>query len=454
MRRRGAVDQLDQRNGRTDHDAAEQAGAEHAEEGRHRDEELGPIAAPQLLQRRQLEQAGYRHQDDRGEDRLGKAVQELREEEHDDENDQSRDRAGEGRPGAAAFVDERLRHSAADREAAPQSRGEIGDGEREEFLIGVEATAVLGRKGSADGGGLDGAEQEAGEGEGQEVVQVGPADRGKADRREALGHLAEELHPAGFEIEQGRHHDGADNHEQGHRLVLEVDLAEDQEEQRDPADGERRDVGLTEMGQELPAVLPEVAMRAMDAEQFRQLGAGEEEGHSALEPDHDAFGDEVHDRAGADQPGDERDQRRQQCGGRGERAEPGRVAAGQFAERGSDEERNGRRDGNRRVARTAKEPEDQTGEEACIEACLGRQIGERGVAEPGGEHIRRQRDAGDHVPPQPRPLIRPQPLQRGQHAGRTEPTGLALVHATGPAENSSSLARSTAKNAGEAAPAH
>jgi hypothetical protein len=64
-------------------------------------------------------------------------------------------------------------------------------------------------------------------------------------------------------------------------------------------------------------VLPEIAMRAVKPEQFRQLRAGEKESHPAFEADHDAFGDEVNDRAGSHRPRDQRNDSDEDGGARG-----------------------------------------------------------------------------------------------------------------------------------------
>ena len=52
--------------------------------------------------------------------------------------------------------------------------------------------------------------------------------------------------------------------------------------------------------QEMSAVLPEISVRAMNAEQLGQLRADQEQRDAALEAGHHAFGNEVHDRAGLD----------------------------------------------------------------------------------------------------------------------------------------------------------
>ena len=89
-----------------------------------------------------------------------------------------------------------------------------------------------------------------------------------------------------------------------------------------PADGERSGIGFVQVREEMSAVLPEIAVRAMNAEQLGQLRADQEQRDAALEADHHAFGNEVHDRAGLDHPRDERNERDEQRRARRQRAEP------------------------------------------------------------------------------------------------------------------------------------
>ena len=146
-----------------------------------------------------------------------------------------------------------------------------------------------------------------------------------------MRHFAQQLHPARFQAEPARSQNAAHHDEQRHRFVLEENLPEYEHCQRGAADRKRRGIGFVQVLEEVAAVLPEIAVRAVDAEQLGQLRAGEEKRHAALEPDHHAFGDEVDDRAGLGQPGDEGDERHEQGRARRQRAEPARVAARNFA---------------------------------------------------------------------------------------------------------------------------
>ena len=70
-------------------------------------------------------------------------------------------------------------------------------------------------------------------------------------------------------------------------LFLQKHLAEHEHRQR----ADRRcasDAGLVSCRclRKWPHALPEIAVRAVDAEQLGQLRAGEEQRHAALEPDH------------------------------------------------------------------------------------------------------------------------------------------------------------------------
>ena len=87
------------------------------------------------------------------------------------------------------------------------------------------------------------------------------------------------------------------------------------------------------MLEEVAAVDPEIALCTVDAKKLGQLGAGEKERHATLESDHYALRDEVDNRAGFDQPCDEGDDRNKQGRARRQRAEPGRVASRNFAQR-------------------------------------------------------------------------------------------------------------------------
>src|SRR6185437_16964761 len=85
--------------------------------------------------------------------------------------------------------------------AAAESRREVGGGKRQELLVGIKASAVLGGKGPADRRRLHGSEKEAGKSERQQRVQVGPVNIGNAQGREPLRHFAEKIDALGIQAE-------------------------------------------------------------------------------------------------------------------------------------------------------------------------------------------------------------------------------------------------------------
>ena len=140
-----------------------QARAEHAEERRHGDDELRTIAAPQLLERRHLKSPATATSTTAARTGCGRARRSCERKSTIARTMTAAKSARKRRARAAALVDQRLRHAAADRETAAEPGGEVRRGEGEEFLVGVEPAAVLGGEHAADGGRLHGAEQEAGE---------------------------------------------------------------------------------------------------------------------------------------------------------------------------------------------------------------------------------------------------------------------------------------------------
>jgi len=89
------------------------------------------------------------------------------------------------------------------------------------------------------------------------------------------------------------------------------------------------------MTDEIDRAIPEVSLRALEAEQLRQLRACQIEGKAGLEPDEDRFRKECHGIAGANEPRQDRDQRQQQRESGGERGMAGRISTAHRADRGA-----------------------------------------------------------------------------------------------------------------------
>ena len=289
---------------------------------------------------------------------------------------------------------------------------------------------MLCREHSPDGRRFHRREHETGHGQGHDLGDVRPADDRQRRHRQALRHFAEQRHAARVEVQHARGDDPADHDEQRDGAVLQNGLAEQEEQQGDDTQCERRRVGVAQAPEEVAHAIPEVAaVAAGEAEQLRQLRARQKQRDAALEADEHGFREEVDDGAGADgigrkgQNGDE-----QRCAG-GKRGMACGVAAVNRPERGADDQRDRRRDGDGGLARTAEQPEHEPAEQARVKTRLGRQAGERRIAEPGRQQVRGKRDPGHDVRPKPRPVVVRQPGAGGDrhvpdvHANPMSPAG-------------------------------
>ena len=75
----------------------------------------------------------------------------------------------------------------------PQARGQVRAGKREEFLVALEAIAVLFREHSADGNSFNRAKKETCQRQGQQIVYVGPAHTWQAGARNAARNYAQQF---------------------------------------------------------------------------------------------------------------------------------------------------------------------------------------------------------------------------------------------------------------------
>ena len=127
VRPRGAADQQHQRDDRADHHAAEQT----LHPARRRCAAMATrnsLRSPRqrCLSAETLNRPATATSTTAASTGCGRCGQQVREEQHHHQNDPRGEHAGQRRARAAAFVDERLRHAAADRETASQAGGEIG----------------------------------------------------------------------------------------------------------------------------------------------------------------------------------------------------------------------------------------------------------------------------------------------------------------------------------------
>ena len=188
------------------------------------------------------------------------------------------DQARQRRARAGGLVDQRLRHAAADRKSTAESRGEVGAADGEEFLVGVEPVAVLAREHAADRRGLDGGEEEARHRERQQRVDVRPADqRAATGSGRPRGTSPSSVTPSSSRCNSRVATMPPTTTNSATGRCFRTPLAEQQQRQRADAQRERRpDWSRPGCAGNGPIALPEVAVAAAEAEQLRQLRAGQE----------------------------------------------------------------------------------------------------------------------------------------------------------------------------------
>ena len=209
---------------------------------------------------------------------------------HDHEHDQRRDQARERRARAAALVDERLRHAAADRKAAPEAGGEVRGGEREELLVRVDAVAVLLRANMRPMAAVSTApSRKHAIASGSSVVRRRCQLHGRQpEARQALRHLAEQLDAAVREVEHRaprRCRRSTTNSATGRFGSSDLPSEQHARARRAPSASATGCVS-PRCERKWPHALPEVAVRALEAEQLRQLRAREVQRDAGLEADH------------------------------------------------------------------------------------------------------------------------------------------------------------------------
>ena len=104
-----------------------------------------------------------------------------------------------------------------------------------------------------------------------------------------------------------------------------------------------------------------------------------------------------------------RDQRDKQSGSRRECAKARCIAARDLAKRRANEQRDRGSDRDDCVPRTTKQPEDESTKQARVKSSLGRQIGQRGVAQTGGQQVCGECDTGGNIAAKPASVVMAQP---------------------------------------------
>ena len=175
-------------------------------------------------------------------------------------------------------------------------------------------------------------------------------------------------------------------------------LHEEEQDQGRQPDPERDERGFRQVLREAQEVAEEAVLGDVEAEEFRDLVADDDEPDPGLEAGQDRRGDEVRDEPQPQDRGGDQEQSGQRGQRRGRGDQPAGVAVGYGeGEFGRDQNREGRRRADAQHARGSEQRIDGHRDEGGIEPDADRQAGDGGVGHGLGEHDGCRRDASNDI---------------------------------------------------------
>ena len=430
----GHVDQPDEREPNPDHDPEQDPGQEHPGDRRQGNPEVEPGDPRQTSKFGQVDHSEeHGVDDDRSEDGLGQLREERREQDQGQDDEEARDQRGERRPGPGGLVQRAGRQAGRYGHPLDEPRRDIGHTLGDRLLVHVDPVVVAGREGAGVAGGLGEADQDEGHRGDPDLGHV-LADELEAwdlGQGQAARHRSDEGHAARVEVEQVGGEQPTDDQDQGAR-----DLRREEPQPEDRAEGGNGHHEGGRMDRSEPAeprheLGQDVRTIGRRPGQLRQLAHDHVDRGPGQETGHDGLRQELGDPAQAEG----RHQQEQQPGDQGDRGhELGRALAGQAGHdhRPAGDRGQGRARPGRDVARGAEQGVDDRPGRRRVQPVLDRHARDLGIAQVLGHDHRRDRDPGDHVSPQPRPIVPGQPRhdrEEPPRAGysddipRTPPTG-------------------------------
>ena len=160
----------------------------------HGDGEFHPAQRPHPAQLGHVDQARDGDEHDRGQDDLGEVAQEIREEQQAGRDGDRREHQRERRPGARLVVDGGLREASRHRDSRGRSAtAQLAAARASSSWRGSISSPCFCGQGAGRRHALDVGEQEAGEGEGDDPVDIPRPQTGKREMRQAGGQHADRL---------------------------------------------------------------------------------------------------------------------------------------------------------------------------------------------------------------------------------------------------------------------
>ena len=189
-----------------------------------------------------LDQADGRGDHDRGQCGGGQMLEQVRRHHQQQGNGERADDSGQLRSGARGLGHGRARRTAADRKALKESGGQIGGAEPHHLLVGVDIRAGPRRIGAREHAGVGERHQGDGAAADQDRDDIGVGDPRDRERRQALGERTEDRHVgARCQVQHANDCRRADHGDQDARHALAV-LEQQDHRQCAGADRERRPV--------------------------------------------------------------------------------------------------------------------------------------------------------------------------------------------------------------------
>ena len=197
-----------------------------------------------------------------------------------------------------------------------------------------------------------------------------------AERRQALRQLAHDLDPLVREPRERHQRDRGRDHDQHDGASAQQALAEHEHAERAETEQQRGKVDRAELADELRDAREEVVAGGRDAKEFRELRRSDHERRADLEAHQHRLGDELHDAAQPEEPGERGDRGHEQRREGGVRGVALGIARGERPERRSHQHRDRRSWTDRELARAAEERVGGAAEQVAVEARLRWQSGE------------------------------------------------------------------------------
>ncbi|MFN8471493.1 MAG: hypothetical protein U0822_04680 [Anaerolineae bacterium] len=319
------------------------------------------------------------------------------EEEQEDDGERCGDEADPLGFAAHLIVDSRARRARRGRKAGQETGADIGHAERDEFLVGVDLLAVLGRKGARGQDLISINQDRQRKRAGQQRKDVLKRDRRNRHMGQPGRHRADDRYTLCFEIEDSRGNNAQryDDERAGQGAIRAAN--DEQSRHADNANRDGEQVRLVKAADKLHNLLEELVALELDAKHLAQLAADHDECRASDVADEDWLGEEVGDEAEPRDAGEQRQDTNENRGHGGERGVARGVTACQWSNNGGGQDRGRCLGAHDHLFAGAKEGVHHHGAERDVKPGDRRDAGEIAVGHRGRHEYRKHREGNDEV---------------------------------------------------------